>query len=110
MESDRRNGTRVEALVVVQLDDAGRYGVTRDVSTKGVLLATRVPLAIGAELDLVILGARGKHETKATVVRVERTAPTEEWPFRIAMNLVEELPEHLIEDGTNAAATLYRSS
>jgi len=49
MESDRRNGTRVEALVVVQLDDAGRYGVTRDVSTKGVLLATRVPLAIGAE-------------------------------------------------------------
>jgi hypothetical protein len=38
-------------------------------------------------------------------VRVEKTPPSEEWPFRIALELDEPLPAELIEEGARLAAT-----
>lgn len=108
-EKDRRTGERLEALVVLQLDEQGRYGVTRDVSDRGLLIATRDELRVDDRLDVVILAKGQSFKRKARVVRVERTPPTEEWPFRVAMELEEPLPSEVIEEGSRAAATFRLS-
>lgn len=108
-ESDRRAAERVEAIVVLQLDSEGRYGVTRDVSERGILLATRGEFQVDDRLEVVVFGKGESLKRKARVVRVEKLAPTEEWPFRVAMELDEPFPPEVIEQGTTAAATFQRA-
>jgi len=105
-EKNRRAAERMDARVVLRLDAEGRYGVTRDVSDRGLLLATRTELSAGDRLDVVIYAAGGTLTRKARVVRVEKAPPSEEWPFHVAMELDEPLPNVVIEQGTKAAATL----
>lgn len=108
-EKERRAGERVEAIVVLQLDDQGRYGVTRDVSERGLLIATRNEFKPGDRLEVTIHGKGEQLKRTARVVRVEKSPPNEEWPFRIAMELDEALPSELIEQGTKAAAIFQRA-
>jgi hypothetical protein len=108
-DSDRRAAERVEAIVVLQLDADGRYGVTRDVSERGLLLATRSEFKIDDRLEVVLFGKGEPLKRKARVVRVEKAGPTEEWPFRVAMELDEPFPPDLIEQGAKAAATFQRA-
>jgi hypothetical protein len=107
-DKDRRTGERVEAIVVLQLDEQGRYGVTRDVSDKGLLIATREELRAGDRLDVVVYVKDQSLKRVARVVRVEKSPPSEEWPFRVAMELDGPLPSVVIEEGTRAAATFRR--
>lgn len=109
-QDDRRAAERHEAVVVVQLDEAGRHGVTRDVSEKGLLIATRSEFAVGDRLEITVHANNGPFKAKARVVRVEETPPEEPWRFRIALELDEPLPHEVAEDGARAAATLLRHS
>ena len=108
-ESNRRAAERVEAIVVLQLDADGRYGVTRDVSERGLLLATRSEFKLDDRLEVVIFQKGEPLKRKARVVRVEKAAPTEQWPFFVAMELDEPFPPEVIEQGTQAAATFQRA-
>src|SRR5688572_25590419 len=107
-EDNRRAAERVEAMVLVQFDSEGRHGVTRDVSTKGLLIATRYAFRVGDRLEVTIHAKSGSTKTRAKVVRVEETPPSEPWRFRIAMELDEELKKETIEEGAEAAAVLLR--
>ena len=106
--NERRAAERVEAIVVLQLDEQGRYGVTRDMSDRGVLLATRQELQLDDRVHVVVHAKGQSLKRTARVVRVQKTAPNEEWPFRVAMELDEPLPTDVIEEGTRAAATFQR--
>lgn len=103
---DRRNTERVEALVVVQLGEDGRYGVTRDASDRGLLVATPVRYEPGDRLQIAVQDDAGVFRADARVVRVEETPPTETWRYRVALELDERLPRHIVDRGTEAKATL----
>jgi hypothetical protein len=109
-DANRRKSERVEAFVVVQLDKDGRHGVTRDVSDKGFLIATRSRFAPGDRLDLTVYAKSGTLEVTARVVRVDESPPGEEWSFRIAVELDGTLPQDVIDNGAAAAATLIGGS
>lgn len=109
-EEERRSGNRVDAVVILQLDAEGRYGVSRDVSERGLLIATRTELKPGDRLDVTVRAKDQALKRTARVVRVEKAPPSEEWPFRVAMELDEPLPPEVIADGSKAAATFLRSS
>lgn len=97
----------MDAVVVVDLD-AGRLGVTRDVSEKGLLIATRYHFSAGDELVVTVVGPSGSVQRKAAVVRVDENAPNEEWRYRVAVALDEALPEAFIKDGMKAATQLLK--
>ena len=107
-EANRRASERVDAIVVVKLDEDGRHGVTRDVSEKGLLIATRSRFSPGDRLDLTVYAATGTMRANARVVRVDDTPPEEAWRYRLAVELEEPLPQDVIENGARAAATLLR--
>src|SRR5690349_13852913 len=107
-EENRRAAERVDAMVLVQFDQDGRHGVTRDVSSKGLLIATRFKFTVGDTLEVTIHAKSGTQKARAKVVRVEETPPTEPWRYRIAMQLEEELAKDVIVDGAQAAAVLLR--
>ena len=104
-EDERRAGERFEAIVVLQLDEEGRYGVSRDISERGLLVATRQELRAGERLNVVVHGKGESLPRTARVVRVQRTPPKEEWPFLVGLELDEPLPKEIIEQGTRVAAT-----
>ena len=107
-EEERRAAERVDAMVLVQFDEDGRHGVTRDVSTKGLLIATRCRFNPGDRLEVTIHAKAGSLKRKAKVVRVEETPPSEPWRFKVAMELEEELANAIIDEGAQAAALLLR--
>lgn len=109
-EKERRAGERLEAIIVVQLDEEGHYAVSRDVSERGLLIATRGDLRPDDRLHVIVHAKGQSLERTARVVRVEKTAPSEEWPFRAALELDEPLPKEVIEEGSRTAATFRRSS
>lgn len=109
-DKERRTGERVDGIIVLQLDGEGRYGVTRDISDRGLLIATRSELKTDDRLDVVIHTKTQSLKRTARVVRVEKSPPSEEWPFRVAMELDEPLPREIIDEGAKAAATFVRSS
>lgn len=105
---DRRTSERVEALVLVQLGSDERYGVTRDVSERGLLIATRSSFAPDDRIDIVVHDASGPVRATARVVRVVETPPEETWRYRVALELDSPLPPHIVQKGADAAASLFR--
>lgn len=92
-----RQSARRERHYAVILDSAtrqGRVGVTRNVSTQGILLNTPSRFAVGDELRVSVLGGAAHPQlAKGRVVRVEETAPTgtDPWRYRLAVALDEQL-------------------
>ncbi len=103
---ERRTAERVEAIVLVQFDEQGRHGVTRDVSEKGLLIATRHHFSPGDRVEVTVHAQTGPMKVTARVVRVDETPPEEPWRYRVAMELSEPLPKDVLEEGMQAAATL----
>ncbi len=106
-EDNRRESERIESIVLVQLD-ADRHGIARNASSRGLLIATRSKLTAGDRIQITVRGRRESVETRARVVRVEETPPTEAWRYRVALELEDALPAELIEEGTAAAALFLR--
>jgi hypothetical protein len=109
-EEERRTSDRVEALVLVQLGENDGYGVTRDVSERGLLIATRSRFVVGDRIEVAIHDASGVVKSNARVVRVDETPPEEPWRYRVALELDGPIPPQVVEHGARAAATLLRSS
>jgi hypothetical protein len=105
-EEERRRAERSPAVVLVQLDQEGRHGVTRDASKQGLLIATRYQFKVGDRLEVTVHAKTGAVKSNAKVVRVEETPPSEPWRYRLALELEEELPANVIQEGTKAAAIL----
>ena len=105
-EEDRRAAQRLEGLVLVRFDAEGRHGVTRDVSEKGLRIATRSKFSVGDTIELTIYCTSGEVQVSGRVVRVQETPRTEEWRYHIGVELSEPLRPEVITDGARAATRL----
>lgn len=92
---------------MVALDHDGQFGVTRDVSETGLLIATRCRYSAGDEIELTIHQPAGPPlRAKGTVIRVEEPPPPAEWRYRIAVRIDIRLPDEAIAAGAQAATKL----
>lgn len=85
---DRRAAPRQEAYLSAALENAqGRstIAITRDISTRGLLLLTRLPLAVGEVVKLTATVGESQHTLSGVVVRVEPFEAHELWRHKAAI-------------------------
>jgi hypothetical protein len=88
MAEDRRAAPRHEAYVSAALETSqGRstIAITRDISAQGLLILTRIGLAVGDVVKLTVALAGAKHTLSGKVVRVEPMEPHELWRHKVAL-------------------------
>jgi hypothetical protein len=110
-ESERRTTPRHEAVIVVEVaagDRAGRMGITRNASEKGILMATQARFKPGDRLELTVRAKSGSAKATGRVVRVDERSG-EDWRYRVAVELDDRIPDAFIEEGATVAATKYGS-
>lgn len=59
--------------------------ITRDISSTGLLILTRVDFAIGEVIKLTVTLDGARHTLPGKVVRVERLEPHELWRHKVAL-------------------------
>jgi hypothetical protein len=96
---ERRESPRTRAVLAVGIDGQvrkHRFGISRDTSATGMLLATPSRFEVGEELALtVFLGVHEQRSVRGRVIRVE-TNPlksSEPWRYRLALAYAEPSPE-----------------
>lgn len=100
--SDRRGSERVRAFLAVELSSEvkrNRFGVTRNASSRGLLIITQSRFTVGELLEVCVRAPDLAETVRARVVRVEATDAREPWPFRLALALDAELPPAMIQRG-----------
>jgi hypothetical protein len=88
MIEDRRAAPRKEAYVSAALETSqGRstIAITRDISSTGLLILTRVALAVGEVIKLTVVIEGAQRTLSGKVVRVERSEPHELWRYQAAL-------------------------
>ena len=104
----RRKTPRVPALAAVELSSktkAGRCGVTRNASERGLLIVTPSHFVVGEELSLSLHMGGEQGNVRARVVRVEENGPAspEVWRYRLAVELDGALREELLDEAQACA-------
>lgn len=99
---DRRVERRTAAVLAVALESetkGGRHGVTRDLSSKGLLVVTPSRFAKGDRLRIKLHG-RGQAgvDVIGRVTRVDENpiSSPELWRYRVGVELDEPLPPSLV--------------
>jgi hypothetical protein len=91
MAEDRRAAPRQEAYVSAALETSqGRstIAITRDISSTGLLILTRVDLVVGEVIKLTVALGGAQHTLSGKVVRREPLAePHELWRHKVALAL-----------------------
>jgi hypothetical protein len=98
---ERRNHARFRLWLPARIEGAGedsQLAVGHDLSRGGALLVTSAELPVGEEVTLVVTipPEEGSELTfRANVTRCEPNAedPSSLWPFQVALQFVEEVPE-----------------
>jgi hypothetical protein len=88
MTEDRRAAPRQEAYVSAALETSqGRstIAITRDISSTGLLILTRVSLGVGDVIKLTVALDGSQHTLSGKVVRVEDMEPHELWRRKVAL-------------------------
>lgn len=92
---DRRAAPRQEAYISAALENSkGRstIAITRDISTRGLLLLTRLPLEVGEIVKLTAAVGELSHSFSGKVVRVEPLEVHELWRHKAAITVDESDP------------------
>jgi hypothetical protein len=92
---DRRAAPRQEAYVSAALENSkGRstIAITRDISTRGLLLLIRLPLEIGEVVKLTVAFGDDHDTLSGKVVRIEPLEGHELWRYRAAITVDEGDP------------------
>jgi hypothetical protein len=92
---DRRAAPRHEAYLSAALENSkGRstIAITRDISTRGLLLLTRLPLEVGEIVKLTAAVGDEQHSLSGKVVRVEPLEVHELWRHKAAITVDDDDP------------------
>ncbi|TMQ24562.1 MAG: PilZ domain-containing protein [Deltaproteobacteria bacterium] len=92
---DRRAAPRQAAFISASLETSqGRsaIAITRDISTRGLLLLTRPALQVGELVKLTVALGATQHTLSGKVVRVEAMEPHELWRHKVAIAVDESDP------------------
>ncbi|MCW5814135.1 MAG: PilZ domain-containing protein [Labilithrix sp.] len=78
---------------------ANRHGVTRDLSTKGLLIVTPSHFSKGDRLKITVHGNDGGVDVEGRVARVDENpiSSPELWRYRVGVELDRPLPEELVD-------------
>jgi hypothetical protein len=88
MVEDRRAAPRQEAYLSAALETSqgeSTIAITRDISSTGLLILTRVSLAIGEVIKLTVVLDESEQPLSGKVVRQERLEPHELWRYKVAI-------------------------
>jgi hypothetical protein len=101
---DRREEPRTAAVLAVALESEtkdGRHGVTRDISTKGLLVVTPSHFEKGDRLKIKVHAGEVGVDVSGRVARVAENpiSSPELWRYRVGIELDEPLPSSLMETG-----------
>ncbi len=99
VDVERRASPRNRVTIAVGIDGTvrkHRFGISRDASATGMLLATPSRFEVGEELALtVFLGVSERRHVRGRVIRVEvcpmRSAET--WRYRLALQYIGPTPD-----------------
>lgn len=99
---DRRGTSRTPAVLAVGLASdakAGRHGVTRDLSEKGLLVVTPSHFVKGDRLKITVHAADGGVDVEGRVARVDENpiSSPELWRYRVGIELDGPLPNALAD-------------
>ena len=104
---DRRAAPRQEAYVSAGLETStGRstIAITRDISSRGLLILTRATLTVGEVIKLTFALGESHHTLSGKVVRVEGVEPHELWRYKVAISVDDSEPSLTELDAMLAAA------
>jgi hypothetical protein len=90
---DRRAAPRQEAYISAALETSGgktTIAITRDISARGLLLLTRLPLEVGEIVKLTAAVGDEQHALSGKVVRVEPLEVHELWRHKAAITVEED--------------------
>jgi hypothetical protein len=105
VRDDRRETTRTAAVLAVGLESetkGGRHGVTRDLSTRGLLIVTPSHFTKGDRLKIKVHASDGGPQEVDLVGRVTRVdenpiSSPELWRYRVGIELDVPLPISIID-------------
>jgi len=95
MDVERRTSPRTRIAVPVGIDGRTRkqrFGISRDASATGMLIATPSKFEVGEELALTLfVGVEERKQVRGRVIRVETNSvrSTELWRYRLALEYAE---------------------
>lgn len=100
-EDDARKQPRLPVVLAVEMSSSakkGRCGVTRNASSKGLLIVTPSRFSVGDELEVAVHASGRAKRVNARVVRVEENSrdSREVWRYRLAVELEGSLSEDLL--------------
>ncbi|OJY31067.1 MAG: hypothetical protein BGO98_45090 [Myxococcales bacterium 68-20] len=109
VRDDRRGQPRAPAILAVGLESetkSSRHGVTRDVSSNGLLIVTPSHFAKGDRIKIKVHAGAVGVDVVGRVARVTENpiSSPELWRYRVGVELDEPLPVALV-DGARAHAT-----
>ena len=109
VRDDRRGKPRTPAILAVALASEkkpSRHGVTRDLSSKGLLIVTPSHFEKGDRLEIKVHAGAVGVDVVGRVTRVDENpiSSPELWRYRVGVELEEPLPVNLL-DGERAYAT-----
>lgn len=100
---DRRNHPRQAAILAVGLESERRrqrLGVTRDLSTRGLLIVTPSRFSKGDRLKLTVHTGAGEINVFGRVAHVDEhpVSSPELWRYRVGIALDEALPPAILDE------------
>ena len=109
VRDDRRGTPRRAAVLAVALDSdskPARHGVTRDLSTNGLLIVTPSQFAKGDRLKIRVHAGKVGLDVIGRVTRVDENpvSSPELWRYRVGVALEQPLPDAVIDSGNRVAA------
>lgn len=109
VREDRRSKPRTAAVLAVALDSetkVGRHGVTRDLSSKGLLIVTPSHFSKGDRLKIKVHAGKAGVDISGRVTRVDENpiSSPELWRYRVGVELDEPLPVTLVDEKGRPAA------
>lgn len=110
IREDRRTKPRTAAVLAVALESEtknGRHGVTRDMSSNGLLIVTPSHFAKGDRLKIQVHAGDIGVNVTGRVIRVDENpiSSPELWRYRVGVELEEPLPTNLINAGLRSPFT-----
>lgn len=105
VRGDRRGTPRTAAVLAVALESdkkAARHGVTRDLSTRGLLIVTPSHFEAGDRLRIKLHSGDERFDVVGRVTRVDENpvSSPELWRYRMGVELEEPLPPALVDQST----------
>lgn len=104
VRTDRRREKRTAAVLAVALDTTekqNRHGVTRDLSTKGLLVVTPSAFKRGDKVQVTVHAGGEDVAVVGHVARVDENpvSSPELWRWRVGIELEAALPSDFVERG-----------